>query len=128
LRVLDQNGEGNDSTVIEAVPPCAEAVIQYPSDEFSLGREVYETYKLDPLCQAVEAAWKDGIVVVVSAGNNGRTPASDGYGTLTSPGNDPYVTTLGAMKPMGTPTRLDDRSRVTAQKGRRPGMRWSSPT
>ena len=25
----------------------------------SLGRAVYETYKLDPLCQAVEKAWQE---------------------------------------------------------------------
>ncbi len=29
----------------------------------SLGRPIYESYTLDPLCQAVEAAWKAGIVV-----------------------------------------------------------------
>ena len=70
----------------------------------SMGRGIYETYKLDPLCQAVEAAWKNGIVVVVAAGNNGRFQPTNGYGTVTSPGNDPYVITVGAMKPMGTPT------------------------
>ncbi len=34
----------------------------------SLGRPVYESYQDDPLCQAVEAAWKAGIVVVAAAG------------------------------------------------------------
>jgi subtilisin family serine protease len=38
----------------------------------SPGRPVYESAALDPLCQAVEAAWKAGIVVVVAAGNGGR--------------------------------------------------------
>ena len=38
----------------------------------SMGRAVYESYKLDPLCQAVEDGLEDGIVVVVAAGNNGR--------------------------------------------------------
>ncbi len=62
----------------------------------SLGRAVYETYKLDPLCQAVEKAWQSGIVVVVAAGNNGRNQATDGYATITSPGNDPYAHYCGA--------------------------------
>ena len=78
---------------------------------------VYESYKLDPLCQAVEAAWKSGIVVVVAAGNNGRYQPTDGYGTITSPGNDPYVITVGAMKPMGTPTRFDDLIASYSSKG-----------
>jgi serine protease AprX len=83
----------------------------------SLGRAIYESYKLDPVCQAVEAAWKSGIVVVVAAGNNGRYQPTDGYGTITSPGNDPYVITVGAMKPMGTPTRVDDLIASYSSKG-----------
>ena len=70
----------------------------------SLGRPVYESYTLDPLCQAVEKAWNAGIVVVVAAGNQGRnqTQGTDGYATITAPGNDPLVITVGAMKTMGT--------------------------
>ena len=37
--------------------------------------------------------------------------------TVTSPGNDPYVITVGAMKPMGTPTRLDDLIASYSSKG-----------
>ncbi len=68
-----------------------------------LGRPVLESYQEDPLCQAVEAAWKVGIVVVVAAGNNGRlTPLDNqGYFTINAPGNDPYVLTVGAMKNNG---------------------------
>jgi serine protease AprX len=57
----------------------------------------------DPLCQAVERAWQAGIVVVVAAGNRGRLESIrdksgksyriDGYGTIGSPGNDPFVIT-----------------------------------
>ncbi len=74
-----------------------------------MGHPVGESYTTDPLCQAVEAAWKAGIVVVCSAGNDGRLDSftlpplpNEGYGTaygsITSPGNDPYVITVGAMK------------------------------
>src|SRR5262249_7179280 len=76
-----------------------------------------ESYKLDPLCQAVEQAWKSGIVVVVAAGNNGRYQGTNGYGTITSPGNDPYGITVGAMKPMGTPDRTDDLIASYSSKG-----------
>ena len=41
----------------------------------SLGRPVFESYTKDPLCQAVEKAWKAGIIVVVAAGNEGRNNA-----------------------------------------------------
>src|SRR5205807_2839118 len=85
----------------------------------SIGRPIMETYHLDPLCQAVEQAYKAGIVVVVAAGNGGRDNASgnNGYGTITAPANDPYVITVGAMKPMGTPDRSDDLIASYSSKG-----------
>src|SRR5271169_3204493 len=119
LRVLDQNGAGTDSLVIAAINRAISLKSRYNIRviNLSLGRAVYESYKLDPLCQAVEQAWKNGIVVVVAAGNNGRYQPTDGYATVTSPGNDPYVLTVGAMKPMGTPTRLDDLIASYSSKG-----------
>src|SRR6202165_1212064 len=119
LRVLDQNGAGTDSAVIAAI---AQAIALKPYFNIrvinlSLGRPVYESYKLDPVCQAVEQAWKNGIVVVVAACNTGRYQPTNGYGTVTSPGNDPYVITVGAMKPMGTPTRVDDLIASYSSKG-----------
>jgi len=54
---------------------------------------------------------------VVAAGNNGRYQATNGYATVTSPGNDPYVITVGAMKTMGTPTRTDDLIASYSSKG-----------
>src|SRR5438270_1578482 len=119
LRVLDQNGAGTDSAVIAAI---SQAIALKPwlnirVLNLSLGRPVYESYKLDPVCQAVEKAWKNGIVVVVAAGNNGRYQQTDGYSTITAPGNDPYVLTVGAMKPMGTPDRTDDLIASYSSKG-----------
>jgi serine protease AprX len=49
-------------------------------------------YWQDPLDLAVMAAWRAGIVVVVSAGNTGPDPMTIGV-----PGNTPYVVTVGAM-------------------------------
>ena len=119
LRVLDQNGEGTDSGVIQAINTAIllKPLFNIRVMNLSLGRAIYETYKLDPLCQAVEAAWKSGIVVVVSAGNNGRYLPTQGYGTITSPGNDPYVITVGAMNQMGTATREDDVMTSYSSKG-----------
>ncbi len=119
LRVLDANGASTDSAVIAAIARAIALKSTYNIRviNLSLGRAVYETYKLDPLCLAVERAWKNGIVVVVAAGNNGRYQPTSGYATVTSPGNDPYVLTVGAMKPMGTPARTDDVMASYSSKG-----------
>src|SRR5271165_6431188 len=121
LRALDSTGAGSDSTIIAAI----QAAIQ-PKDTYnirvlnlSLGRPVYESYAQDPLCQAVEQAWRAGIVVVVSAGNDGRdnSAGTSGYGTVEAPGNDPYVITVGAMNSKGTPDRADDVMTSYSSKG-----------
>jgi serine protease AprX len=121
LRALNSQGAGTDSTVIAAIQKAISLKSQYNIRviNLSLGRPVSGSYVSDPLCQAVESAWKSGIVVVVSAGNYGRTNNSgvDGYGTITAPGNDPYVITVGAMKTMGTPGRSDDLIASYSSKG-----------
>src|SRR5262249_17966611 len=92
FRVLNDDGTGTDAAVIAALSRAVQLKQKYNIRviNLSLGRGVYESYRLDPLCQAVEQAWKAGIVVVVAAGNNGRdnTGGRQGYGTITSPGND----------------------------------------
>src|SRR5207245_8889538 len=40
-----------------------------------------------------------------------------GYGTIMSPGNDPLVITVGAMKTMSTPSRNDDLIASYSSKG-----------
>ncbi|HEY2497336.1 MAG TPA: S8 family serine peptidase [Candidatus Angelobacter sp.] len=119
LRVLDANGSATDSQVIAAINQAISLKSRYNIRviNLSLGRAIFESYKLDPLCQAVEKAWKSGIVVVVAAGNNGRFLPTDGYATVNSPANDPYVLTVGSMKPMGTPERTDDLIASYSSKG-----------
>jgi len=101
LRVLDANGYGTDSAVIAAISQAIALKSKYNIRvlNLSLGRGIYESYTVDPLCQAVEQAWNAGIVVVVAAGNNGRDNSMNthGYGTIGAPGNDPYVITVGAL-------------------------------
>lgn len=121
LRVLDSTGSGTDSTVIAAIQTAIQLKSQYNIGviNLSLGRPVFESYTVDPLCQAVEAAWKAGIVVVAAAGNDGRdnSAGTSGYGTIAAPGNDPYVITVGAMKTEGTPDRSDDEIASYSSKG-----------
>ena len=112
LRVLDKNGAGTDSQVIAAIETAIrlKGLFNIRVINLSIGRGVFESYRRDPLCQAVEQAWAAGIVVVVAAGNEGRNNSlgTDGYGTITAPGNDPYVITVGAMNTVGTADRTDD--------------------
>jgi serine protease AprX len=121
LRVLDQNGIGTDSMVIAAIQRAIALKNTYNIRviNLSLGRGISTSYANDPLCQAVESAWKSGIVVVVAAGNYGRLDVDgiNGYGTVTAPGNDPFVITVGAMKSMETDTRTDDRIASYSSKG-----------
>ena len=63
-----------------------------------------QDYRIDPLTTAVESAWRNGIVVVVSGGNGGTTSTS-----LTDPATDPYVIAVGAADIGGTSGKRDDR-------------------
>ncbi len=121
LRALDANGSGSDSSVIAAIQQAIALKDTYNIRviNLSLGRGIPVSYAQDPLCQAVEAAWKSGIVVVVAAGNYGRVSVngSNGFGTITAPGNDPFVLTVGAMKSMNTYSRLDDQKASFSSKG-----------
>ncbi len=121
LRALDGNGSGNDSQVIAAIQTAIQLKSKYNIRviNLSLGRGIFVPYAFDPLCQAVESAWKSGIVVVAAAGNYGRVNVAgiDGYGTIVAPGNDPLVITVGAMKTENTLTRTDDLIASYSSKG-----------
>jgi len=58
----------------------------------SFGTDSTQAYTLDPLDYAAEVAWKSGIVVVASAGNDGS-----GTATLQDPADDPFVIAVGAF-------------------------------
>lgn len=121
LRVLDATGAGIDSSVIAAIQEAIQLKNTYNIRviNLSLGRGISESYALDPMCQAVEQAWKAGIVVVVSAGNYGQDNSENtqGYATITAPGNDPYPITVGATNTHTTDTTSDDTATSYSSKG-----------
>lgn len=94
VKVLNKQGSGMLSTVIQGIQWCIENKDEHGIKviNMSLGSTAVESYKNDPVCQAVEAAWTQNIVVCVAAGNEG--PESR---TISSPGIDPYVITVGAV-------------------------------
>ncbi len=130
VTVLNQYGQGTVTDVLSGIQWCIVNKTKYNIRvlNLSLGHEVGESYTTDPLCQGVEAAYRAGIVVVCAAGNNGRLNAiqaagtnNEGwgtrYGSINSPGNDPFVITVGAMKNMNG-NRVYDR--VATYSGRGP--------
>src|SRR5205085_1975563 len=122
VRVLDENGVGRTSNVLAAINWVIEnsARLKIRVVNLSLGSPVRESFHLDPVCKAVELATRAGLVVVASAGNQGRTEEivgynADGspiyrlaYGGINSPANSPYVITVGATDSQGTVRRSDD--------------------
>jgi serine protease AprX len=80
----------------------------------SMNSTVAQSYHTSPLDAAVEILWFNGIVVVVSAGNNGT---SAGPSTLYPPANDPFVITVGATEDYGTPSINDDAVAVFSAYG-----------
>ncbi|WP_395138418.1 S8 family peptidase, partial [Armatimonas sp.] len=130
VAVLNQYGQGTVTNVLSGLQWCITNKTRYNIRvlNLSLGHPVGESYTTDPLCQAVEAAYRAGIVVVCAAGNNGRANVAqtagmdnEGYGTnygsINSPGNDPYVITVGAVKRMNADRAYD---RIATYSGRGP--------
>ena len=121
LKVLNKNGSGADSAVIAAIQRAIDLKGQYNIKviNLSLGRGVFESYQQDPVDQAVESAYQAGITVVVSAGNDGRIDVSgiNGYATINSPGNDPYVITVGAADTYNTASTGDDTVDTYSSRG-----------
>src|ERR671912_2684151 len=111
LRALGADGSGDTSDVIAAIDWAIENRARYGLRiiNLSLGHPVFESYRDDPLCQAVQRAVDAGMVVVAAAGNFGKT--ADGrpvVGGIISPANSPAALTVGAVNARGTAQRSDD--------------------
>ena len=88
----------------------------------SLGFQARMTTVLNPLDQAVEAAWNAGITVVTSAGNAGPF-----NGTVLSPGDDPLVITAGALDDMATASVTGDQMNDFSSAGPTSPDGWVKP-
>ena len=106
VKVMDDLGIGTTSDVVAGLQWIYENkdVYNIRVVNLSLNSTVAETYHTSPLDAALEVLWFNGMVVVVSAGNNG-TYAS---GVVFPPANDPFVITVGAVDDKGTTNISDD--------------------
>jgi serine protease AprX len=93
VKVAGRNGVVDVSTVLQAMHWVSAYKDQFNIRVLNLswGTASKQDPAVDPLNYAVERLWKQGIVVVVAAGNAG--PNS---GTITKPADDPMVLTVGA--------------------------------
>jgi serine protease AprX len=105
VKTAGRNGVVDVSTILQAMHWVAAYQSQYNIRVLNLSWGVASTQApaIDPLDYAVERLWGQGIVVVVSAGNSGPLP-----GTVTKPGDDPVVLTVGAVNDQGDANPAND--------------------
>ena len=120
LKALDGEGHGTISMIIAAIDYAVanKDALNIRVLNMSLGAGVTESYNTDPLTLAAKRAVDAGIVVVASAGNLGK--GANGlpqYGAIGSPGNAPWVITVGASSHNGTVLRQDDTIAAFSSRG-----------
>lgn len=121
LKVLNARGRGTTGNVLRAIEFAIANRKQLDIQilNISLGHPIYEPAATDPLVQAVEHAVREGLVVVVSAGNVGinRRTGLPGYAGIMSPANSPSAISVGAVKTFDTTSRDDDRVAPYSSRG-----------
>ena len=106
VKVAGRNGAADVSTMLEAMHWVAAYKDQFNIRVLNLSWGTTSTADpaTDPVNYAVERLWREyGIVVVVAAGNSGPNA-----GTITKPGDDPVVLTVGAYNDGGNTSTSDD--------------------
>jgi serine protease AprX len=102
---------GDGGTDVSQVIAALDWVVEHRTDagmnvrvvNLSYGTQSLQSWEVDPLARAVENAWRNGILVVTSAGNSGlKSPQ------LLMPARDPHILAVGAVDHVGTRSALDD--------------------
>ena len=120
VRVLGREGAGYTSDVIAGIQwtVANRGVFAIRVVNLSLGHPVVEPCVTDPLCIAVERAVTAGLVVVASAGNNGKDSAGrQALASITTPGIAPGAITVGALNTWGSVSRDDDSVATYSSRG-----------
>ncbi|HEV2890827.1 MAG TPA: S8 family serine peptidase [Frankiaceae bacterium] len=105
VKVAGRNGAADVSTMLQAM----HWVSAY-KDNFNIrvlnlswGTSSTADPAVDPINYAVQRLWRQGIVVVASAGNSGP-----GTSTISKPGDDPVILTVGAYDDKGDVNTSND--------------------
>ena len=103
VKVSNDNGSSMTKNVVQGLQwiLANHATYNIRVVNLSLNSSVAQSYHTSPLAAAVEVLWFNKIVVVTSAGNQGK-------GAIYPPANDPFVITVGATDDKGTNSISDD--------------------
>ncbi|MEV4639853.1 S8 family peptidase [Actinoplanes sp. NPDC049548] len=112
VKVADADGRTDLITVLRGLQWVSDHKKDVQVLNLSLSADSPLPYQVDPLNQALEALWHQGVTVVVPSGNDGP-----GTGSVTSPGNDPVLLTTGGLDASGTADRGDDVVGVWSGRG-----------
>ena len=104
IKAFDEEGQGDFLDIVRGIQWVVEHREQLNIRVLNLSFAARPRwpYFLDPINQALMHAWAAGITVVAAAGNEGPEPM-----TIGSPGNLPYIITVGAYTDSWT---VDDRN------------------
>ncbi len=108
---LDVMNDAGDATVADVIAACDWILANKDAynirvANFSLHEASPASVFFDPLDQAVERLWLNGVVVVAASGNYAVDGAESGVSF--APGNDPFVITVGASDVNDTLDTSDD--------------------
>lgn len=106
VKAFEANGQGDFLNIIRGLQWVHDNRSRYDIRVLNLSFAARPRwpYWLDPINQAVMRLWQSGIVVVAAAGNEGPDSM-----TIGSPGNLPYIITVGSVTDSWTTdTRNDD--------------------
>lgn len=105
VKVLDRDGFAHVLEIVRAIQWVVDNREKYNIRvlNLSFSQTPRWPYWEDPVAQATLRAWAEGIAVVAAAGNDGPEVQ-----TIGSPGNVPYVITVGAVTDSWTPQTRDD--------------------
>ena len=114
VKAAGANGVVDVSTILQAMHWVAAYKDQYNIRVLNLswGTSSTQSHTLDPLNFAVQRLWRAGIVVVVAAGNSGPQA-----GSVTKPGDDPMVVTVGAFDDKQNIDPADDALSAWSSRG-----------
>ena len=108
VRIMDDQGNSTVADVVNAADWILQnkAAYNIKVANFSLHGSNRASVMFDPIDQAVERLWLNGVTVVAASGNYAVNGAQSGV--QFAPGNDPFVITVGAADMTSTLNSADD--------------------